>query len=34
MSGTWPLELTPTVLKQLKKLGKPVAQRVLKESES
>lgn len=33
MSGTWSLELTPRVLKQLKKLDKPVAQRVLEELE-
>lgn len=33
MSGTWSLELTPRVLKQLKKLDKPVAQRVLDELE-
>lgn len=33
MSGTWSLELTPRVLKQLKKLDKPVAHRVLDELE-
>lgn len=33
MSGTWSLELTPRVLKQLKKLDQPVAQRVLDELE-
>lgn len=31
MSNTWRLELTPRALKQLKKLDKPVAQRVLDE---
>lgn len=31
MSGAWRLELTPRVLKQLKKLDKPVARRLLDE---
>lgn len=33
MSNTWRLELTPRALKQLKKLDKPVAQRILEELE-
>lgn len=31
MSGAWRLELTPRALKQLKKLDKPVARRLLDE---
>lgn len=31
MSNTWRLELTPRALQQLKKLDRPVAQRVLEE---
>mgnify|MGYP001758102811 FL=1 len=33
MRDTWTLELTPRILKQLKKMDKPVAQRVLDELE-
>ncbi|MFW0119912.1 type II toxin-antitoxin system RelE family toxin [Rothia sp. P5764] len=33
MSKTWRIELTPRILKQLKKLDKPVAQRIVDQLE-